>query len=132
MKARLHLGYAAFALTYMIGIFLLSHISPEGGSALIDSVSPLLSNALHIPIFAGLAWCLLMAMAGGRWQQTVSWEWYWTVGLIAAAYAALDEWHQSFVPGRSANAGDFLLDCLGIAGCILIHRAWPKQQPLGP
>jgi len=33
--------------------------------------------------------------------------------LIAAAYAALDEWHQSFVPMREPRVRDVLVDCLG-------------------
>ena len=34
----------------------------------------------------------------------------WT---IAAAYAATDEWHQSFVPGRSADVNDWYADAAG-------------------
>ena len=130
MNAKLHLGYAGLALGYMAAIFFLSHLSPEAGSGWMDSMPGILSNGLHIPLFAGLAWCLLMTSAGGRWHQAVSWDWYTAIGLTAGAYAALDEWHQSFVPGRTASLGDFFLDALGIAGCLLIHWAWPKRRPL--
>lgn len=34
--------------------------------------------------------------------------------LIAIFYAMTDEWHQSFVPGRSAIFSDVLIDTLGI------------------
>ena len=34
----------------------------------------------------------------------------WT---IATAYAATDEWHQSFVPGRSADVHDWYADTAG-------------------
>ncbi|WP_234553521.1 VanZ family protein [Thermus caliditerrae] len=33
--------------------------------------------------------------------------------LLAALYGALDEWHQSFVPGREAFGLDLLADALG-------------------
>ena len=33
--------------------------------------------------------------------------------LIASAYAATDEWHQSFVPGRSADLHDWYADAIG-------------------
>uniref|UniRef100_A0A7C5ZZU9 VanZ-like domain-containing protein n=1 Tax=Thermus tengchongensis TaxID=1214928 RepID=A0A7C5ZZU9_9DEIN len=33
--------------------------------------------------------------------------------LLAALYGALDEWHQSFVPGREAFGWDLLADALG-------------------
>ena len=36
------------------------------------------------------------------------------VGLVfAALYGLTDEWHQSFVPGRSATVGDALADLVG-------------------
>ena len=37
------------------------------------------------------------------------------VGTVAAvsAFAALDEWHQRFIPGRSASTGDWVADTLG-------------------
>jgi len=46
---------------------------------------------------------------------------YSLVALLAAAYAASDEWHQSFVVGRTASFSDVLLDCVGIAGLLLVH-----------
>lgn len=36
------------------------------------------------------------------------------VTLIGLIYAALDEYHQSHVPGRDANIYDFIADALGI------------------
>lgn len=35
--------------------------------------------------------------------------------LLCIFYAASDEWHQSFVPGRSSSIGDALVDLLGVA-----------------
>ena len=32
---------------------------------------------------------------------------------IASAYAATDEWHQSFVPGRTADLHDWYADAIG-------------------
>jgi len=32
---------------------------------------------------------------------------------MASAYAATDEWHQSFVPGRSADVHDWYADAIG-------------------
>lgn len=33
---------------------------------------------------------------------------------LGAAYGASDEWHQSFVPGRTPSAGDWLADAVGV------------------
>jgi VanZ family protein len=37
----------------------------------------------------------------------------------ALAYAASDEWHQSFVPGREATPRDVAIDGIGIGGAAL-------------
>lgn len=44
--------------------------------------------------------------------------------LLTAVYACTDEWHQSFVPGRSALLSDVLIDSCGalIAALILYLR----------
>ena len=34
-------------------------------------------------------------------------------GLLAIVYGVSDEWHQSFVPERSADAADVLADAIG-------------------
>ena len=41
---------------------------------------------------------------------------------LSLAYAASDEVHQSFVPGREASIADFLADAMGILGSYFIYR----------
>lgn len=44
--------------------------------------------------------------------------------IFAISYAATDEWHQSFVPGRSSNWNDVAVDACGVsAGAILLAIA---------
>ena len=81
---------------------------------------------MHIAEYAGLGALTARALARTR------------VGLgaagVAGGFAAcalfgmLDEWHQSFVPGRHASAADVLADITGaalalIAGALLIRAA---------
>jgi VanZ family protein len=40
-------------------------------------------------------------------------RWALVTVLIVAGYAALDEYHQSFVPGRTAAVRDVLIDTTG-------------------
>lgn len=40
--------------------------------------------------------------------------------LFSIAFAISDEWHQSFVPGRSSLVSDILIDSLGIAIAALL------------
>ena len=49
-------------------------------------------------------------------------RWRWTLVAIAmlAAYATLDEYHQSFVPGRTPAVRDVLLDVVGGASAQIL------------
>jgi VanZ family protein len=66
----------------------------------------------------------------------IGWHWSWAFAawFIAAAYAALDEIHQSFVASRTASARDSLLDSTGaliaLLVLFLIHRLRsPRPSP---
>ena len=54
---------------------------------------------------------------------------YWSrdgrAGFLAGgiAYAAFDEFHQRYVPGRVMSLGDFLADAAGIAAGFLVINA---------
>lgn len=50
--------------------------------------------------------------------------------VLATLYAISDEFHQSFVPDRSASLGDVLIDmCGGIAGLFCSHALNRGKQP---
>ena len=56
--------------------------------------------------------------------STFGWKWYGTGGIslaVCALYAASDELHQYFVPGRCASVWDVLLDSTGaLCGIVLV------------
>jgi len=48
-----------------------------------------------------------------------------------AAFAALDEWHQTFVPGRSADVADWAADVIGAsAGLLLLAARTPRHETI--
>ena len=54
--------------------------------------------------------CLSLSM-----RKAYMWGW-----LMGSAYAATDEFHQLFVPGRSGQITDVMLDSVGcLVGCLL-------------
>lgn len=56
--------------------------------------------------------CLSLSM-----KKAYMWSW-----LMGSAYAATDEFHQLFVPGRSGQITDVMLDSVGcLTGCLLIY-----------
>jgi hypothetical protein len=119
MRIKLHSGYALAALGYVTGIVTLSSSTGETGWTIADW--PLAWNLLHIPLFAGLASCLLMTVNGGRWGRRLSWGAYIGVALLAVLVAAADEWRQGFIAGRYSTLGDFALNCLGVGGLVVLH-----------
>jgi VanZ like family len=75
-----------------------------------------LDNVAHFGAYAILG--LLLGRGGVLSRLALAWPL-----LIGWAYAASDEIHQAFVPGRSPEAADWLADALGVAaGCIVMFR----------
>lgn len=53
----------------------------------------------------------------------------WTVAL-GWLYGASDEFHQSFVPGRSPDAADWLADAVGVLIGTFAYRRWLARRGL--
>jgi len=68
----------------------------------------------HFLAFGGLGFLLFLSL---RVQDKFSWfkklPWLFTI-LIVAAYAAFDELHQLFIPGRSCDIKDWIADMIGV------------------
>jgi VanZ family protein len=46
-------------------------------------------------------------------------------GLVAASlFGITDEWHQSWVPGRSVEPEDWVADTLGAALAVALYAGW--------
>lgn len=97
---------------YAAGIGILSHQSLGTGS---PALFPHVDKLYHVMEF-GLFFYLAWQAAGRRW---------WIAWLLTIAFAASDEWHQSFVPARDASLLDLVADLVG-AGL----SAWLLSQRL--
>jgi VanZ family protein len=53
-------------------------------------------------------------------------HWFWVSLLLAIAYALSDEYHQSFVPSRTASIYDSLIDSVG--ALIALTIIWFRQR----
>jgi len=127
MKIQLERPYGLLALAYLVAIYRLSSL-PDLGVTESDPLVLLVSNLSHVPLFAGLAFCVLKSLAGAG---KVRWGLYGLAFAASGACAVLDEWHQSFVPGRDGSTGDVLLDLAGIGGMLLIlrrHALWKERR----
>jgi VanZ family protein len=73
----------------------------------------------HVAEYFILSLLLLRGIRAG--QRGARLAWAVVAIVIVAAYASLDEFHQSFVPGRTAAVSDVLLDTAGgIAAQVVV------------
>ncbi len=101
-------------------VWLFPHISDQA----IDQVHFVVRKTAHLveySILGLLLWRLVRL--DPAWESCRSWQ-YLTALLLAALYAASDEYHQKFVPGRNAAVSDVLLDTCGAGvGLALVWAA---------
>lgn len=89
-------------------------------------------KSAHLFEYAVLALLILRAIKRPLRPASNSWSWQraGVALLIAAAYAATDEWHQSFVPSRTADLNDVLIDSSGALIGLTPAFFWSKLTPL--
>jgi VanZ family protein len=87
----------------------------------------------HALVYAVLAWLYLRALRG-HFRASVALRLV-SAGL-AVLYALSDEYHQTFVPGRSGDLWDLVADSVGACGAMLLnwwleHRRSLRQPTPG-
>jgi VanZ family protein len=94
---------------YIIPIlrFLLPHAPPET----LYFLHRIIRKCAHLTEYFILSMLILRGIRAG--EKGLRLRWVLVTILIIAGYAALDEYHQSFVPGRTAAVGDVLIDTSG-------------------
>ena len=77
----------------------------------------------HVVGYLGFGLVIARALAGGL-PPRITLRDLFTGLMIAVAYAASDEFHQRFVPGRSAELNDLYADAAGSAIALIACWAW--------
>lgn len=99
--------------------WLLPWATPEA----LDAAHLLLRKSAHVAEYAILAGLWFRALRRGLNLAPPAAA--WSALLISAGWAALDEWHQAFVPSRTASVTDALLDSAAAAVAVWIAvRGW--------
>ncbi len=81
------------------------------------------SFILHFVEYLGFGFLLLAALRSRRVQRNP----LALAVLIAVAYAASDELHQYFVPGRCPDVWDFIFDSMGSAAGTVINNRFRSR-----
>ncbi len=114
----LHWG---LAIIWMVGIYFLS-AQPSLHSGLPSRVDLVLRKLAHITEYAVLTFLLARAAYTLHVWKYICIE----IAVVGALiYAMLDEYHQTFVFGRSGSWADVGIDAIGIAlTLVLIKKFW--------
>ena len=84
----------------------------------IDKIEDVIRKIAHFSIYS-LVGILLMALLS-TYNISENNKIFYTI-IIGMIYAMSDEFHQSFIPGRSGQVSDVFLDTLGVSvGCLFI------------
>jgi hypothetical protein len=86
-----------------------------------------LDKVVHFTAYAVLSALILRAMPSPRDVGTVV-----IVIALVSVFGAVDEWHQSFIPGRSMSFADWVADSAGALAGALSVRFIPFLTPRRP
>ena len=79
---------------------------------------------VHSGAFYGLGFLLSLGIGSPRR--------IWIAAILVSLFGAADEFHQSFVPGRSCTASDWMADTLGgCAAATTWFLAWRQGREHG-
>ncbi len=107
-------GWVAVALWLALQVTLTS----LPGKAIPVALPHPLDWAGHFCLYGGLGALIARAALLHRWPlRRLVWA-----GVLLSTWAALDELHQLFIPGRSAEVSDWLSDTLGASLGLYVGR----------
>lgn len=104
---------------------LLRWLVPDISLEAIAVVQFAVRKAAHVMEYGILAFLVARALHGGT--GVFAWRNGGIALAVAAAYAALDEYHQSFVVSRTGSPRDVLIDATGAALGVLVYR-WATRR----
>jgi VanZ family protein len=85
-------------------------------------------KVVHFLMYGSLGLLVARALLSerGNWRTAI------LTLVFALAFAAVDEWHQQFIAGRSADAADWTADALGAATGSALALALRRRGGLAP
>ena len=105
--------------TYSVVQKIVTFLVPVISSQELDLVHALIRKAAHVTEYFILGLLLFRGLRGG---SAASWNWRWSWGalIVVVLWAAIDEFHQSLVPTRTASLVDVSIDTAGGALALFV------------
>lgn len=133
-------GESSGSLSFRISLFLVQLISPLLPASTSDPllyeraemIHLFVRKAAHMTEYFLLALSLQLPLAAWLSRRFTMKARIFAGFLLTVAFAALDEFHQTFVPGRNGNFTDVCIDSTGAAIAslllLIIYAAYQKKQ----
>ncbi len=101
-------------------------LMPNAGLANLLEMHTYIRKSAHLIEYGVFTILFMHGLRAGR----SGWRWTWVTAtmLAVACYAALDEFHQAFVPGRGASVWDVALDFSGGMAAMLVLWFWTLRS----
>jgi VanZ family protein len=113
-------GSATRAALWALAVAALIFCASSRSHVVTTGVTRIDDKFVHFSVYGLLA--TLVCRVRGGWRGAI-----WAL-LLTSAYGASDEWHQSFVPGRSSDVADWIADTAGAALGVLLYAGWPAYR----
>ena len=121
-----------FSETHTSSVFIpiLHWLFPGAGPETLERMHFFIRKSAHFTEYFIFSLLLFRALK----RKDEPWRLRWAIWalLMAAGYSALDEFHQSFVPSRTASPWDSLLDTTGATVAQIVLWLWNRISPQSP
>jgi hypothetical protein len=125
MSRKLLAGSRTIPMALVMGIiFFLSH---QPGDSLYLPPFPGIDKLAHLVAYGTLAAATIYAFSPG-YQRREPFAVFCISVLFCLGYGVSDEFHQSFVPGRSPSGFDILADVCGALLVCLLWSGWKRSR----
>jgi len=105
---------------------ILKWLFPSASPQFLSNTHFLIRKAGHLTEYAILASLCARAFRHSS-HQFLRRNWFWLSLLVAIAYSVSDEFHQSFVPSRTASIYDCMIDTAGAFIALVIIWLWSRR-----
>ncbi|WML58895.1 VanZ family protein [Neobacillus sp. PS2-9] len=95
--------------------------TPSADHGVIEVLNFLIRKATHLTAFGILALLLFKSLETTRFPYILAW-------ILTTLYAMSDEYHQSFMPGRTAAFKDVLIDSFGALVVLSLVNYFKKKM----
>lgn len=94
------------------------HPTPQSKKAFVEKINPIMRKCAHATVFFILSILIMVFLTRFKIKLSIS---YIITTLVSFMYALFDEYHQTFVVGRTGQFSDTLIDTSGaVLGALLV------------